>query len=411
MLILLYNFFLFLFFSFFFVWHLPRILSDALALFDEMGVLGLERDIQVYTNLMKALLSGGQINEAYNLFQSMKNERIQIEIEKEYGNDKKEKQDDEIYYQEIPLEIDIIAYNTLLHGLCDFGEFKRALQIFGEMNALEAKEQQEFIQQQRQQKQSNTFLHFPINENNSTKKLFVCDLKAYTTIIAGLVQKHHRIIKDSGNTEGVFNVQDKDDQEIELWKTKKGEPKLAIPYDDMIQNIEIAWKIFDNAKKLDLQFDTRIYATMLEGLSRIENGADRAQTLYRDMQRLDSLTVDGHTYRAMIEAGCNEQTDEGDTRAIHYFELMLKNWEEKGIQDRDVSKAEDLLETRLGETGWVQVALKHKDTLEDIYLGSGHTSLVRLPRILRADFNLYDFAVDEHEESALLPELYRDGKR
>ena len=55
------------------------LLSDALALFAEMRKLGLERDVMVYTSLMRALVRAGRTSDAWRLFEEM---NIFVKLEK-----------------------------------------------------------------------------------------------------------------------------------------------------------------------------------------------------------------------------------------------------------------------------------------------------------------------------------------
>ena len=151
------------------------------------------------------------------------------------------------------------------------------------------------------------------------------------------------------------------------------------------RNIEHAWALFENLRRSgsSADMDTRVHATMLSGLARLDDGLGRAEALFLEMERLPHVRVDGQAYRAMVEAGCNAGAT---NKAIVYFEDMLSDWFDTGIQDRDFAVVERLLVEHLSGAEWGRLVEKHKEAIEGIALGPGNSSMVKLSDIFRKKF-------------------------
>ena len=373
------------------------LLSDAVALFDEMGESGLERDVLVHTQLMRALCRAGKVEEAWNVFEQMKNEKIAVpKVSKEKkqgvswkesgGEEEEEKGEEE--YVEVPMEVDAVAYTTILKGLCGVGQLKRAMQVFDEMGENEIKDE-------RRQQQPLAGGGEGGEEDKRRKKPLVVDLHAYTTMISGLVKRKHRMQEgqvtgdDSGlSSGGTAAASVVDEVEDEGWSDVDRTGQIwMLEEEEHQENIEHAWSLFEEGRRKGHQMDGRAYSTMLSGLARLEvGGMRRAESLFREMERNHSVNIDGQSYRAMIESCINDGTSEGDERAMLYFENMMETWSERGIQDRDLAVVESLMVERMGEERWDEMTSSHRAAIEGIALGPGKTNMVRLPRILRNKF-------------------------
>jgi len=398
------------------------LLSDALALFAEMRKLGLERDVMVYTSLMRALVRTGRTNDAWRLFEEMKTESVLIAKEATTGkttesHQTREGSEETKEMEEVPLYIDAKAYTTMLRGLCEVGELKRAYALFQEMGEIEKRESITSNNRRRQSQRKRLTRkghHSTVKEEAglpTTSSLvtpkpstpFIRDTKAFTTMLHGFVQKTYRIdqseqsighhtgddskSEEHSNNNEIDAVELDDDDpsyyHFEMEKQNNTGPRSAVNYSVHQQNIETAWELFDEAKRSNMELDTRAYSMMLEGLCRLDGGAPRLNALFQEMELSQELKVDGHAYRSMVEAGCNEGTEEGKETAIRWFERMCDCWRERGVNDRDLNVIEKLLDEHLGEKKWMELSLKNKEAIEGIATGHGHTSMVRLPRMIR----------------------------
>jgi pentatricopeptide repeat protein len=358
------------------------LLSDAIALFDEMKSLGLERDVQVYTQLIRSLCRAGRVDDAWMMFQSMKEERVAVLKEDGQGGEGANDEIEEQQYDNVPMYIDVVAYTTMLQGLCNVGQVDRALELFDEMGKVEAQElslsniKKSGVQQSRP---------------------FIRDVKAYTVLLSCLVQQTHRFQEDDDGTNDSRRIvlkeqasQLSNDVDSGWNKDGRSSDRWLMGNEEHQNNIEHAWTLFEDMRRSGMTLDTRSYATMLGGLARLENGLSRAEAMFLEMERLPNIRVDGQAYRAMVEAGCNDGTEVGKTRAIRYFEDMMDDWHRKGIEDRDFAVVERLLEDALDKDEWKKLVGKHKTAIEGIALGQGKTNMVRLSNIFRERFRQRD---------------------
>jgi pentatricopeptide repeat protein len=405
------------------------LLSDALALFEEMSTEHLERDVQVYTKLIKALCRAGRVDEAWSMFQSMKEERVAVVVEGNGGNggnggslggrghEEEEEEEreqgvqgaqaaqgtqgaqgnvatmDETQYRTVPMHIDAIAYTNMLRGLCQVGQLDRAVALFHEMGLVEAKEKRE---QEQHHRQTAEPLRVPPQQGR--RRPFVRDVAAYTALISGLVQQTHRLqASDDGSGAGTTsngttssnntssNTTSSGDGTLEWAKAGGNSDQWLMGKEEHQRNIEHAWALFENLRRSgsSADMDTRVHATMLSGLARLDDGLGRAEALFLEMERLPHVRVDGQAYRAMVEAGCNAGAT---NKAIVYFEDMLSDWFDTGIQDRDFAVVERLLVEHLSGAEWGRLVEKHKEAIEGIALGPGNSSMVKLSDIFRKKF-------------------------
>jgi pentatricopeptide repeat protein len=336
----------------------------------------------VHTQLMRALCRAGKVEEAFKFFEQMKKEKVAVPTVNN-GGENGEEEEEHVEYVEIPMEVDAVAYTTILKGLCGVGQLKRAMEIFDEMVERERKDG---LQRTQRTEKGDA------SAEDDRKKPFECGLRAYTTMISGLVKRKHRMQEgqelDGGGSSGSSGtsslaVEDDDDGWTDGDKTGQ---IWMLEEEEHQRNIEHAWSLFEEARRSGHQLDGRAYSTMLSGLGRLKvDSMRRAESLFREMER-KSVRIDGQSYRAMIESCVNDCTSEGEERAVSYFENMMETWAERGIQDRDFAVVETLMENKLGEERWNALANSHRAAIEGIALGQGKTSMVRLPRMLRNRF-------------------------